>query len=133
MDKIKRDTNANLMCKVLELTRKNGHYKKAEVIMDYFLEESRDIRELTDYQFDFLTKLNFGGSEGIYLDCYIEGVFSEDGNEKCERLRCGTFKTLLESLEAMQIMGELTGSLTYYASKYVNTNIRRYYPLKELE
>jgi len=133
MNEIIRDTNTVLMNQVLELVKKGGCYDEAESIMDYFLAETYNVRTLTNYRFDFLTRLNFGGSEGIYLDCYIEGTFSEGKNDnKVERLSCGTFKTLEESLEAMKIMGKLA-DLTYFASKYVNREIDRYIPLKELE
>ena len=126
MEKITRDTNTVLMNKVFELVKENGCYEKAGAIMDYFLAEDYKVQELSDYEFDFLVKLNFGGSEGIYLDCYIEGCFRESNAErKTERLSCGTFKTLDESLDAMKIMGELAGSLTYFASQYVNKERQR--------
>lgn len=134
MEKIKRDTNTELMNKVFELVKENGCYEKAGAIMDYFLAESYTVQELSNYEFDFIAKVNFGGSEGIYIDCYIEGLFDERTTaSKPQRLRCGTFKTLSENLEAMQIMGELTGSLTYYAHKYVNQEIDRYTPTAERE
>ena len=134
MEKITRDTNTVLMNKVFELVKENGCYEKAGAIMDYFLAEDYKVQELSDYEFDFLVKLNFGGSEGIYLDCYIEGCFRESNAErKTERLSCGTFKTLDESLDAMKIMGELAGSLTYFASQYVNKELDRYTPPAQRE
>lgn len=134
MEKITRDTNTVLMNKVFELVKENGCYEKAGAIMDYFLAEDYKVQELSDYEFDFLVKLNFGGSEGIYLDCYIEGCFTESNAErKTERLSCGTFKTLDESLDAMKIMGELAGSLTYFASQYVNKELDRYTPTAQRE
>ena len=134
MEKITRDTNTVLMNKVFELVKKNSCYEKAGAIMDYFLAEDYKVQELSDYEFDFLVKLNFGGSEGIYLDCYIEGCFRESNAErKTERLSCGTFKTLDESLDAMKIMGELAGSLTYFASQYVNKELDRYTPTAQRE
>lgn len=134
MEKITRDTNTVLMNKVFELVKENGCYEKAGAIMDYFLAEDYKVQELSDYEFDFLVKLNFGGSEGIYLDCYIEGCFRENNAErKTERLSCGTFKTLDESLDAMKIMGELAGSLTYFASQYVNKELDRYTPTAQRE
>ncbi|OPX92479.1 MAG: hypothetical protein A4E53_00466 [Pelotomaculum sp. PtaB.Bin104] len=134
MEKITRDTNTVLMNKVFELVKENGCYEKAGAIMDYFLAEDYKVQELSDYEFDFLVKLNFGGSEGIYLDCYIEGCFRESNAErKTERLSCGTFKTLDESLDAMKIMGELAGSLTYFASQYVNKELDRYTPTAQRE
>lgn len=134
MEKLKRDTNADLMNNVFALV-KNAHcYDKAEEIMDYFLPEKYEITELSDYNFDFETNLCFGGNEGIYLDCRIAGHFNENApcNQK-QAIPCGTFKTLGTSLEAMRIMGELAGSLVYFARKYVNENIDKYTPLTERE
>jgi len=132
MENVIRDTNADFMVHVLELVKENGCYNKAEKIMDYFLKESRHIQELTNYEFDFVTILAFGGCEGIYLDCYIKGNFSEDNEDGMEeRLRCGTFKTLDTDLEAMQIFGEFAGSLTYFASKYLRKELHRYAPVRE--
>ena len=134
MEKITRDTNTVLMNKVFELVKENGCYEKAGAIMDYFLSEDYKVQELSDYEFGFLVKLNFGGNEGIYLDCYIEGCFRESNAErKTERLSCGTFKTLDDSLDAMKIMGELAGSLTYFASQYVNKELDRYTPTAQRE
>ena len=45
----------------------------------------------------------------------------------------GTFKTLREDAEAGRLMGQLCGILMYHATKYVNENIHRYTPKKELE
>ena len=36
-------------------------------------------------------------------------------------------------MEAEKIMGELCGILHYYENQYVNENLRRYTPDKELE
>jgi len=123
---MKHDTNKNMMEATHELMKKNGCYEKAEAILDYFLLESYNVQDLTSYQFDFVGKVKFGGSEGIYLDCYVEGDFDNSGNYKS--LHCGTYKTLRDDLESMQIMGELAGSLTYYNTEFVNENINRYTP-----
>jgi hypothetical protein len=45
----------------------------------------------------------------------------------------GTFKTLKDDIESMKAMGELCGALVYYAHQYVNQNIDRYTPTRELE
>ncbi len=131
MKEIKRDTNTDLMNNVFELVKKNGSYDKAEKIMDYFLAESHYIRKLSNYQFDFCAVPSFGGSEGIYIDCYINGIFDENDKES-HKLSCGTFKTLETSLSAMQMMGELCGSLTYFARQYVNENLERFIPESEM-
>lgn len=133
MEKIKivRDTNADLMNHVLDLVKKSGNYEKAGKIMDYYLPESSCVKELTNYEFDFLAVANFGGSEGIYVDCWLQGSFEENHRNERQTISCGTFKTLRDDLESMKVMGELAGSLTYYESQYVNSEIGRYTPFKE--
>lgn len=131
MEKIVRDTNADLMNHVLELVKESGNYEKAGKIMDYFLAESGRVKELTNYEFDFLAVANFGGSEGIYIDCWLQGSFEENHRNERQTISCGTFKTLHADLEAMKVMGELAGILTYYADEYVNREIERYTPYKE--
>ena len=60
------------------------------------------VQELTDYEFDFLTNITFGGSEGIYICCYISGIL--DSSKEYKKPKCGTYKTLRTDLEAMQII-----------------------------
>ena len=122
---VKRDTNTDLMLAVMDLVKQNGCYEKAEQIMDYFLPEEMKVQEITDCRFDFCAIVNFGASEGIYIDCFISGYYDTNIN-KSMKLPCGTFKTLRDDLEAMQIMGELAGALTYWANYYVNREIDRY-------
>lgn len=124
---IKRDTNADLMKGVLKLVKENGWYDETNGIMDYFLPESRCVRELTNYEFDFKAIVKYGGSEGIYLDCYLEGYFDGSNlDDNMAKIPCGTFKTLGDSLRHARIMGELAGSLTYYARQYLSQNFSRY-------
>jgi hypothetical protein len=146
--KIKRDTTRDLFNAVLQLVKDNGCYDKAEAIMDYVLPEVSEYRkneyiELSAYEFDFYASAQFGGNEGIYISCWLKGKYTENElkrfNQSTRQLETetirnvGTFKTLRTDLEAMQIMGELCGSLVYYASKYVNANLDRYTPVKELK
>ncbi|MDR1204511.1 MAG: hypothetical protein LBL26_03395 [Peptococcaceae bacterium] len=148
MKKVTRDTTKDLFLATLNLVKENGHYGRAEAIMDYVLpDEPEDVVrndiELTNYCFDFYASAQFGGSEGIYIDCYIVGEYSETeikflnystGTvEKETRRHVGTLKTLNDDLESMKIMGELCGALIYYAHQYVNKNIERYTPTRELE
>lgn len=132
MKKIKRDTNEDLMNNVYELVKKNHCYDKAEKMMDYFLPETYKTMDLTDYKFDFCANVQFGVSEGIYIDCSIRGRFDENApSDKMQVLHCGTFKTLGTSLEDMRIMGELAGSLIFFAKEYIDKNIEKYTPQKE--
>ena len=107
---------------------------RAGAILDYYLpcEHEAGIREkveLTAYGFDFVPILSYG-SEGIYIDCYLHGVFNESGRFS---LHVGTLKTLNRNLETGKIMGELCGVLMHHAFEYVNQNLRRYTPQNELE
>jgi hypothetical protein len=148
MKNIERDTTKDLFNAVLKLVKENGCYVKAEAIMDYVLpnEHESHVREdvvLSNYEFDFNALAQFGGSEGIYIDVWLSGDFTEDERkiinyntgqlEREWRRNIGTFKTLKTEIESMMIMGELCGALTYYASQYVNQNIDRYTPARELE
>ena len=78
----------------------------------------------------FDASVNYGGSEGIYIDCYLRGKLDESGRSV---LHVGTLKTLRQDLEALQIMGELCGTLTFYVDQYVNQNLHRYTPKDQLE
>lgn len=130
-----RDTGGSLFCTAIRMARENGDFGKADAILDYILpcahETGRKEQvELTAYEFDFEARLNWGGSEGIYIDCYLTGKFDESGRFV---LPIGTIKTLKRDLEAAKIMGELCGVLTHYASQCVNQNLLRYTPEKELK
>lgn len=129
-----RDTGGSLFSSVIRLATANGDFGKAQAILDYHLpcEHEVGMREkvkLTAYEFDFVPILNYG-SEGIYIDCYLMGKF--DGSRRSS-LHIGTLKTLRRDLDAEKIMGELCGVLHYYENQYVNQNLRRYTPPKELE
>lgn len=129
-----RDTGGSLFSTAVRLAKENGHFDKAEAILDYMLPcehetGSREKVELTSYEFNFEAVVNYGGSEGIYVDCCLRGKFDKSGRSV---LHVGTLKTLRRDLEALQIMGELCGTLTYYANQYVNQNLHRYTPSKQL-
>lgn len=124
-----RDTPGILFQNVLRLVKEHGHYAKVEPIIDYALADD-DERKLTNYGFDFRAVISPGSSEGIYIDCYLMGKF--DGSGRCS-LHVGTLKTLKRDLESAKVMGELCGTLMHHAGEYVNQNLHRYTPQKELE
>lgn len=123
---IKRDTPGILFQNVLRLVKEHGHYAEAEPIIDYTLAD-RNERKLTNYGFDFRAVVSPGSSEGIYIDCYLEGEFDRSAFTRCN---AGTIKTLREDVDAYRIMGALAGYLTIYARKYVNENLDRFEPDK---
>lgn len=129
-----RDTGGGLFSSVIRVAKASGDFDRAGAILDYYLpcEHESGIREgveLTAYEFDFVPILNYG-SEGIYIDCYLMGKFDESG--RCS-LHVGTLKTLTRDLESAKVMGELCGTLMHHAGEYVNQNLHRYAPQKELE
>lgn len=117
MNKVNKPTNQGLFDKVVEILKEQG---KLPDHLDYHLHE-HNLVELSDYQFDCNFKLDFGGSEGIYLDCYIEGILDETENHR--RISLGTFKTLQASEDAMTKMGQLAGHFSFVLSKYVNSHL----------
>lgn len=127
MNKIKRDTTTDLFRNVLAKVKENGDYANAEKIIDYALPASTETI-LSNYRFDFIAAVQRGGSEGIFVDCYLEGEFDDSKKTRCS---VGCIKTLGENLEASKIMGELAGILSYYSYNYVKENIDRYEPEKD--
>ena len=132
----RRDRKSTLLQRILEEARASGAITEAEAILDYILPSDKEPDPpdrdsyLTDYRFDLVPCLSFGGCEGIFLSLYLEGSF--DGSDK-EKVTIGTFKTLYTDLEACQLMGALGGALMYYGRQYVNREIHRYTPKDELE
>lgn len=109
----------------------SGHYAKTEDILDYFLPDTLGSpAEISCDDFMFVTKVGFGGSEGIYLDCYAQGRIQADGEKRMWHL--GTYKALDTSLSAMQILGEWGGTLTYFASKFLWEHSDRFLSDREL-
>lgn len=129
-----RDTGGSLFSTVVRLAKADGDFDRAGAILDYYLpneqeEGARERVKLTAYEFDFVPILNYG-SEGIYIDCYLKGKFDESGRSS---VHVGTLKTLRRDLDAEKIMGELCGVLHFYENQYVNQNLQRYTPDKELK
>jgi hypothetical protein len=129
---VKRHTNGSLMMEIFKIIETMPDFERAKEILDYMSPESFNVETLTDYEFDLLAFPSFGGSEGIYVDCYLSGVYREDDTQP-RKLSAGTLKTLGTSLEDMKIMGELCGIITHTARDYINRNIMLFTPDKELE
>ena len=114
----------------MELARADG----SMVEMDGLLEYSASVREsqdtyLTDYQFDVVPHIQFGSNEGVYLTLMLEGSFDSTDSRKAV---LGTLKTLRTDLEACRLMGVLGGALMYHARQYIEQEIHRYTPEREL-
>lgn len=127
-----RETSAELFENTLRLARTSGEFSDIDAILDYALSDAYQARLLTMYEFDTLFTPNYGGSEGIYIDAWIRGCFDERNPQQSESLSIGTLKTLRDDLEAMKLMGQACGILTHFAYQYVNNNLERFTPEKQL-
>jgi hypothetical protein len=117
-------TNQRYMEAVFERVHAMPEFKPAEAIIDYMLAESFEVRKITKYDFNFIAAINYPACEGIYIDCRLSGDFDDSGKHK---ISMGTVKTLEESKDAMLIMGELTGLLTWIADEFISEQIMRGY------
>lgn len=89
-------------------------------ILDYGL-ATREICNMLNYQFDIVGIVNFGSSEGIYLDVYADGIVDDSNTRK--RFSLGTYKTLHEDLEAFKVMGALNAEFVFAARKFINDHL----------
>jgi hypothetical protein len=115
-----RMTGGQLFERFMERTRENGDAARFDEIGDYVLPDDMEKNKLCSYEFDMLPIVNFGGSEGIYIDCSLKGKFDESGRKT---LHIGTLKTLSTDLDACKTMGELCGALMYHSNRFVNENL----------
>lgn len=131
-----RDSASDLFLATVLRAKQYGDWQEAEEILDYYLPSEQEgfgygseKELLSNYEFDFYAVMQFGGSEGIYIDCTLRGKFDDSGRTT---LGIGTIKTLETDMDACKRMGALCGALTYHASRYINENLHRYTPDAEL-
>ncbi|NLU24860.1 MAG: hypothetical protein GXW99_09205 [Clostridiales bacterium] len=115
-----RMTGGQLFDRFIERARENGDLARFDTIDEYILDDTREKGKLCSYEFDLLPAMNFGGSEGIYIDCYLKGKFDESGRDS---LHIGTIKTLDTNIDACKVMGELCGALMYHENRFINENL----------
>jgi hypothetical protein len=118
------------MNKIFEILDDTPEYKRIADILDYRLAGKLSVATLTNYGFDVEAYPQFGASEGIYVMCSISGKF-DNGNVR--KLHMGTLKTLQTSMEAMRLMGELCGLITYIGTSYINKNLELFTPSESEE
>ena len=85
-------------------------------ILDYYLPSRIEV-EITTYEVHCIGSLTFGGSEGIYIDVYLEGK---------NTIKLGTFKTLKENKPAWDTMALLMGNFQYETNKFIDSHIREF-------
>ena len=123
--KAARRTTADYFNETIQAARAAGLLAALDAILDY-AEPERDAQPISDFQFETLFQLRFGGSEGMYIDASIRGVW-QDGGTAGQR-GIGTIKTLREDMAAMLIMGQVVGALTWCARDYIDSNIDDFAP-----
>lgn len=85
--------------------------------MDYGTAK-HDVEPIKTLKFEMINKLDYGGSEGTYLDLWI--AYYENGSEKKSGL--GTFKTLQDDDEAMHAMAGLLADFVLEMNNYKVTH-----------
>lgn len=108
-------TTEELYNKICGILKEKG---KIPDILDYGLPTHNPV-PITTYEFDFKNNLDYGSSEGIYLDLWME--YFMNGERRVSGV--GTFKTLRTDHNAMHIMAGLLADFMIEGSAYVNTNL----------
>lgn len=110
-------TTVELFNVINELLKKKGVLPD---ILDYGIEATNPV-ELRSYQFDVIGIVNFGGSEGIYLDIYADGIVDNSNTHK--KIELGTYKTLRDDIDAFKVMGDLNAEFVFAARKFINEHL----------
>lgn len=108
-------TTEELYNKICGILKEKG---KIPDILDYGLPTHNPV-STTTYEFDFKNNLDYGSSEEIYLDLWME--YFINGERRVSGI--GTFKTLRTDHDAMHIMAGLLADFMIEGSAYVNTNL----------
>lgn len=97
------------------------------------LKEKNKLPDILDYEapvrqeeniynpeFYITAQLDYGGSEGIYLDLFIKSY----GGSKIQRIGC--YKTLYEDDNAMRTMGQLYADFVIESTNYINEHYNEF-------
>lgn len=128
---IHRDTAAELFHAVVQRVKDEGLWPEQSTFFTLTPSGPQSPSPvLTDYRFSLWPELNFGGQEGLYIDCVLYGTFDKSGRD---HLHIGAIHTTATDRDTCLVMGGLSGALLYYAKAYLDANIHRYTPDAELE
>lgn len=117
-----RDSNTTLMNAIVNELKTKGLYDRFQAIEEYYLPETYQVTLLTQTDFEFVFNISYG-SEGTWLDCYLDGQFDQGAKRK---IHIGTFKTLEDDMNAALVLGELSGAIFYVGNEYVKRNYERF-------
>ena len=113
-------TAAELFKTIMDQLKAEG---KVPDHIDYALHTSDNI-EFRDYAFDVLGCVNYGGSEGIYVDIFYRGdIGNSSSSPSRHRGEIGTIKTLETSDEAFRQMAVLMADFQIAATRFINKHI----------
>jgi len=105
-------TTAEVFNAVSGILKEEG---KLPDILDYSM-ENRNPVPIKSYEFELISCLDYGASEGIYLDLWLEF-------EGVKPRKLGTYKTLEDSEKAMHIMAGLLADFTLCLRSYVKQHL----------
>ena len=88
--------------------------------LDYALPAYQPTRVLAD-EWDCIGHINFGGSEGIYLDLYLHGYVGDDNPDNGD-VHVGTYKTLRTDKEAYIDIGKLNAEFVFALKDFVRNH-----------
>lgn len=109
-------TTAELFLKIRDNLKEKGLLPE---ILDYAVPTSSQMR-ITTEEFRLRNNLDYGGSEGIYLDVLLE---FRDTDGKTENKGLGTFKTLDTNRDAMHTMSNLLADFLLELNAFVQENM----------
>lgn len=89
-------------------------------ILDYALPTSEE-HEFRDYEFDVLGCVNYGGSEGIYIDLFYKGNIGDGRGFLSGEI--GTIKTLNTDEESFHKMAVLMADFQMKATHFINHHL----------
>lgn len=107
-------TTAELFNEICSILKEKS---KLPDILDYGLATQNPI-SLKNCEFNLKSNLDYGRSEGIYLDLWIE-YFEDDGRSLRD---LGTFKTLEDDDNAMHTMAHLLADFILETCNYIGKN-----------
>ena len=108
-------TNKELFNIITDQLKKQG---LLPAILDYSLDEAIEA-PIRSYFWNPVGTVDFGSSEGIYLEIYAEGDF---GNGHQDRIHLGTYKTLFGDKAAFKTMGDLNADFVFACRDFIASN-----------
>ena len=107
-----------------------GCTKNPDLNLKYFIINEDNGEKLIGTDFQVFAVPSFGGSEGIYLDVYLEGwnCFERVPADHKVKIKLATAKTLKCSLKTMEAMGKLAADIIWYGNEIANKYIYAFAP-----